>query len=554
MTPTDDWTDDEIAALTSEDEIHVSSIRRDGSARPPVTMWMVTDGGSVYVRAVKGVDGPWYRHVRATDHAHVTARGVTADVVVEDASARPDPRRPARRRLPREVPALLAARTVGSVLTPAARRPRFASRRSRLDALRTVTGPTSDNGPVSLFTDHPRARWALPAAAVVLIAAGSLVATRTASADSGLPPRTAAQLLVDVQQRPPAQPVRHRRPDREPRPARSRRSRRPGQRWPGRARAERRTSPRSSPARTPGGSGSADPTQPRVALVGGLGRVRRHPQRQRRLGVVQRRQVRGRTTRSTAKDAAEGRHPPLSPTDLPKTPDEAAQQALAAIDPTTQVTTAGTAVVAGRQAYELVLNPRTKDTRVAQVRIAVDAEKHVPLRVQVYSTKLANPAFEVGFTAVDFATPDARQFAFTPPPGTKVTESGDTARRHGRLETRAREPAEPKVVGTGWSAVVVGSPLSAQVRRGQPAARTVERAPGPAQRHPGGLRDVGQGSRDRRHAVLRRAHRRRPGRRRRGRAGGPVRGAAGLVTLPVAQVSPPAAARGRSRSPPTTRS
>ena len=53
---------------------------------------------------------------------------------------------------------------------------------------------------MSLFVDHPRARWAVPAAVVAVIAAGSLLATRTASADSGLPPRTAAQLLVDVQQ------------------------------------------------------------------------------------------------------------------------------------------------------------------------------------------------------------------------------------------------------------------------------------------------------------------------------------------------------------------
>ena len=106
MTLTDDWTEDEISALTSEDEIHVSSIRRDGSARPPVTVWMVTDGGSVYVRAVKGVDGPWYRHVRTTDHAHVTARGVTTDVAVEDASEDSTFAGRTRCRLPGEVPAL----------------------------------------------------------------------------------------------------------------------------------------------------------------------------------------------------------------------------------------------------------------------------------------------------------------------------------------------------------------------------------------------------------------------------------------------------------------
>lgn len=120
MTPTDGWTDDEIGALTDEDEIHVASIRSDGSARKPVTMWMVTDDGSVYVRAVKGVDGPWYRHVRATDRAHVTARGVTAEVAVEDASA--DPTLAARLDAAyREKYRRYAAGTVGSVVTPAAK-------------------------------------------------------------------------------------------------------------------------------------------------------------------------------------------------------------------------------------------------------------------------------------------------------------------------------------------------------------------------------------------------------------------------------------------------
>src|SRR5256885_379222 len=75
MPDTNDWTADHLNRLSTQDEIHVSSIRRDGATRKPVTMWMVTDDGDVYVRSVKGVDGTWYRHVRATDLAHVTARG-----------------------------------------------------------------------------------------------------------------------------------------------------------------------------------------------------------------------------------------------------------------------------------------------------------------------------------------------------------------------------------------------------------------------------------------------------------------------------------------------
>jgi hypothetical protein len=120
VTQTDRWTDDEIGRLGREDEIHVSSIRRDGSARRPVTMWMVTDGDAAYVRAVKGVEGPWYRHVRATDQAHVTAAGVTADVVVEDASG--DSTLAGRLDSAyREKYRRYSGSVVGSVLTPAAR-------------------------------------------------------------------------------------------------------------------------------------------------------------------------------------------------------------------------------------------------------------------------------------------------------------------------------------------------------------------------------------------------------------------------------------------------
>jgi hypothetical protein len=120
MTQTRGWTDDEVGPLTSEDEIRVASARRDGSLRKPVTMWMVVHRGHVYVRAVKGVDGLWYRHVRATDHAHVTAAGVAADVVVEDASE--DSALASRLDAAyREKYRRYAAGTVGSVVTPAAK-------------------------------------------------------------------------------------------------------------------------------------------------------------------------------------------------------------------------------------------------------------------------------------------------------------------------------------------------------------------------------------------------------------------------------------------------
>ena len=304
---------------------------------------------------------------------------------------------------------------------------------------------------MSFFADHRTSRWAVPAAAVALIASGTLVASRTASADAGLPARSAAELLADVRGS-------------------------VGQSLSGTVvQTANLGLPQiaglsgqgsGSPAASAGGasltsviSGThtwrvwADgPTKARVALVSGAGEsdvIRNGSD----VWVWSSAEKSAVHHTITAKDAAAGA-PSGMATDLPKTPEEAATKALAAIDPSTAVTTAGTAVVAGRQAYELVLDPRTDATRVAQVRIAVDAEKHVPLRVQVYSTKLPNPAIEVGFTAVDFATPDARQFAFTPPGDTTVTEGADQAKAPA---SATRPQVEPKVVGTGWTSVAVAT-------------------------------------------------------------------------------------------------
>jgi hypothetical protein len=133
--------------------------------------------------------------------------------------------------------------------------------------------------------------------------------------------------------------------------------------------------------------------------------------------------------------------------------------ALEAIDPTTEVTTSGVGTVAGRGAYELVLTPRDEQTLVARVTLSMDAETNVPLRVRVYSTAMPDPAFEVGFSSVDYSTPDQSLFEFTPPPGATVTEhpAPDTAAmtESGGTEADVASGAEPTVVGEGWSSVAI---------------------------------------------------------------------------------------------------
>lgn len=164
--------------------------------------------------------------------------------------------------------------------------------------------------------------------------------------------------------------------------------------------------------------------------------------------------------------------PTRAPTDLPKTPQQAADAALKAITPTTTVRADRSTVVAGRPAYLLELQPKSADTTVGSVQIAIDGATHVPTRVQVFPRGSSSAAFSVGFTSFDPSTPSASVFGFNPPPGTKVTQgniaqaltgrSGD-AGTHGNAKPEPGTPGstpattheKPKVVGDGWSAVVV---------------------------------------------------------------------------------------------------
>ena len=143
------------------------------------------------------------------------------------------------------------------------------------------------------------------------------------------------------------------------------------------------------------------------------------------------------------------------PANGPVTPQQAAESALKAIDPSTRVTTDPTAVVAGRSAYQLDLVPRDSRSTVGSVRIAIDGSTHIPIRVQVYARGATSPAFEIGFTSFSTATPPASTFAFTPPPGATVKQGSDTA-PSGTVRPHA-SPAgtAPRVVGTGWTTVLV---------------------------------------------------------------------------------------------------
>lgn len=157
------------------------------------------------------------------------------------------------------------------------------------------------------------------------------------------------------------------------------------------------------------------------------------------------------------------------------TPDQVTDMVLRALEPTTTVTTGPNGTVAGRPAYELVLEPTSPGTLIGAVRIAVDAEERVATRVQVVPAGSDTPALEVAFTELSFRTPDDSVFAFAPAEGVTVEErtlphhDHDGAWGHALPDGTVpgtepgtepgSQPGDPgrdrvAVVGEGWSTVV----------------------------------------------------------------------------------------------------
>ena len=74
------WTSDELAKIGAAEELRITSLRRDGSPRSPVTIWVVRHGDDLYVRSVNGRGGAWFRGAQVRHEGHIRAGGVDKDV------------------------------------------------------------------------------------------------------------------------------------------------------------------------------------------------------------------------------------------------------------------------------------------------------------------------------------------------------------------------------------------------------------------------------------------------------------------------------------------
>jgi outer membrane lipoprotein-sorting protein len=294
----------------------------------------------------------------------------------------------------------------------------------------------AEEAPMSVMASRPLVRWALPVGVVIAVAAAGAVTTALrASADVTLPQRSAAQLLVDLQTADLT----------------------------GAYGTVVETADLGLPSLPQGigGQGSSDlnsmitgshtlrvwysgPDKTRVALLGALGEsdvIRDGTD----VWMWSSQDNTATHVKLGAEDNAT--KPGINPTDLPSTPQQAADEVLAALDPTTNVTTEPSDTVAGRGTYELALSPKDTGSLIGKIRIGIDGAKHVPTRVQVYAKGAAKPNFEIAFSQVSFKRPDNGVFAFNPPPGAKVNEPKDDGTKPG---------TQPKAatIGQGWTTVL----------------------------------------------------------------------------------------------------
>jgi outer membrane lipoprotein-sorting protein len=282
-----------------------------------------------------------------------------------------------------------------------------------------------------------RARWAIPAGALVVtgaVMAGSLITA--AQAAPGLPPRTAAQLLADV--------------------------------------ADSTTPPltgtvvETASFGLPALPATANPTSLSSLLTGShTVRVWYASPQHFRLAVPESlsetdvirdgrtawlwQSTLNKVTKFTLPSPAHAADKDTVP-QQPLTPQQAAKEVLAAVGPTTTVRVDSNVTVAGQAAYALVLAPKDTRSLVGQVQIDVDGSNGVPLRLQVFARGATSPAFQVGYTDIQFVRPAPADLTFSPPPGATVSQENLS----GGAPSGAKGHARPDVTttGSGWLTVL----------------------------------------------------------------------------------------------------
>ena len=79
------WTSDQLDKVGRAEELQLASVRRDGTLREPVTIWVVRHGDDLYARSVGGRGASWFRGTQEKHEGRIRAGGLQQDVSFVDA-------------------------------------------------------------------------------------------------------------------------------------------------------------------------------------------------------------------------------------------------------------------------------------------------------------------------------------------------------------------------------------------------------------------------------------------------------------------------------------
>ncbi len=80
------WTSDELTRIGLAEELQIASLRRDGTLRKSVIIWVVRLGDDLYVRSVNGHTAAWFRNTQVRHAGRIQAGGIDKDVTFVDAN------------------------------------------------------------------------------------------------------------------------------------------------------------------------------------------------------------------------------------------------------------------------------------------------------------------------------------------------------------------------------------------------------------------------------------------------------------------------------------
>jgi hypothetical protein len=127
-------------------------------------------------------------------------------------------------------------------------------------------------------------------------------------------------------------------------------------------------------------------------------------------------------------------------------PTTAIANLIAKLAPTTTLSLGDQQVVAHQNAYILKLTPTSPTTTVGSIEVAIDGQRWLPLRLQVFAKGGGGAVLSAGFTNVSYKPIAAGLFSFTPPSGATVAHK-DLSNSLGSLQSAAAEPQAAKNAG-----------------------------------------------------------------------------------------------------------